>query len=95
MTVPWWLNGALEDAARTLTEQTDALVEAFAKRLGDSSSARASFCPSNRRTATNAGGRADHSQITSWVTVTNREESRVLLLKQVAARIGHRAAQKP
>ena len=34
--VPWWLNGALEDAAKTLTEQTDALVEAFAKRLGDS-----------------------------------------------------------
>jgi hypothetical protein len=36
MTVPWWLDGALEDAAKTLTEQTDSLVEAFAKRLGDS-----------------------------------------------------------
>jgi hypothetical protein len=34
--VPWWLNGALEDAAKTLTEQTDALVEAYARRLGDS-----------------------------------------------------------
>jgi hypothetical protein len=36
MTVPWWLDGALEDAAKTLTEQTDSLVDAFAKRLGDS-----------------------------------------------------------
>ena len=35
-TMPWWLDGALEDAAKTLTEQTDALVEAYAKRLGDS-----------------------------------------------------------
>ena len=36
MTVPWWLNGALEDAAKTLTEQTDSLVETFAGLLGDS-----------------------------------------------------------
>lgn len=35
-TMPWWLDGALEHAAKTLTEQTDGLVEAFAQRLGDS-----------------------------------------------------------
>lgn len=34
--MPWWLNGALEDAAKTLTEQTNSLVEEFAIRLGDS-----------------------------------------------------------
>ena len=35
-TMPWWLDGALEDAAKTLTAQTDSLVEAFAIQLGDS-----------------------------------------------------------
>jgi len=35
-TMPWWLDGALEDAAKTLTAQTDGLVEAYARRLGDS-----------------------------------------------------------
>jgi hypothetical protein len=34
--MPWWLDGALKDAAKTLPEHTDSLVEAFAKRLGDS-----------------------------------------------------------
>lgn len=35
-TMPWWLDGALEDAAKTLTEQTDTFVETFAIQFGDS-----------------------------------------------------------
>jgi len=35
-TVPWWLDGALEAAATKLVEETDSMVEAYAKRLGNS-----------------------------------------------------------
>jgi hypothetical protein len=35
-TVPWWLDGALEDAAKKLVEEMDSIVEAYARRFGDS-----------------------------------------------------------
>jgi hypothetical protein len=34
--VPWWLDGALEDAAAKLVDETEVIVEDYAKRLGDS-----------------------------------------------------------